>query len=225
MRLWSDSFTEGGLLPARCAFACIDEAEKTRLSDNRNPHLAWDDVPAAAHSLALFCRDVDALASACVPRPRGAPGQRDHPPSARAPRVDFYHWTLVDIPVALHALAEGQFSELVTPHGKPGPLLPFVIKNGTEHQLRQGLNDYTQSLAADPNMVGAYFGYDGPCPPRDDQRPHAYVFNLYALDVARFPLEGAFPGAQARQALRGHILDEAQMYCFYSLNPPVLAVL
>lgn len=219
MRIWSDSFIEGGPLPVQCAFACVDPAQHVRLSGNRNPHLAWDDVPSAAHSLALFCRDVDAPASAVQ---ANQPGQQL---PAGVPRVDFYHWTLVDIPVELHAVGEGQFSELVTPHGKPGPLLPFAIKNGTEHQLRQGLNDYTAALATDPDMAGDYFGYDGPSPPWNDERPHAYVFTLYALDVPRFPLEGIFSGAEARLALRGHILDEAQIYCFYSLNPEVAAVL
>ena len=219
MRLWSDSFTEGGPLPVQCAFGAIDPAQHVRLSSNRNPHLAWDDVPAAAHSLALFCRDLDAPASAALVNQAG------QQVPASLPRVDFYHWILVDIPVELYAVSEGQFSELITPHGKAGPLLPFTIKNGTEHQLRQGLNDYTGWLAADPDMAGEYFGYDGPCPPWNDERPHAYVFTLYALDVPRFPLDGTFSGAEARQALRGHILDEAQIYCFYSLNPQVAAVL
>lgn len=219
MRLWSDTFTEGGLLPAECAFACIDAVRRVRLSTNRNPHLAWDEVPAAAHSLALLCRDVDAPASA---EQVNRPGQVV---PANAPRAEFYHWILVDIPVELHLLAEGEFSQLVTPHGKSGPLVPVKVKNGIEHQLRHGLNDYTGWFAGDPDMAGEYFGYDGPFPPWNDERAHAYVFTLYALDIPHFPLEGRFSGAQARQALRGHILDEAQIFCVYTLNPVVAATL
>lgn len=219
MRLWSDSFTEGGVLPAECAFACIDPDRRVRLSNNRNPHLAWDDVPAAAHSLALFCRDVDAPSSAA------SVNQTGQSVPAGLARVDFYHWTLVDIPLELSGVGEGQFSELVTPHGKPGPPVPFMVKNGIEHQLRQGLNDYTSWFVGEPDLAGEYYGYDGPFPPWNDERAHAYVFTLYALDTSRFPLEGSFTGAQARQALRGHILDEAQVYCVYSLNPAVLASL
>jgi Raf kinase inhibitor-like YbhB/YbcL family protein len=219
MRMWSDSFTEGGLLPPECAFACIDPARRFKLSNNRNPHLAWEDVPSAAHSLVLFCRDVDAPASTELVN------RADQTLPASAPRAEFYHWILADIPVELHALGEGQFSDLVTPHGKPGPVLPFPIKNGTEHQLRQGLNDYTRSLASDPDMAGEYYGYDGPFPPWNDERPHAYVFTLYALDTPRFPLEGRFTGLEARQALRGHILDEAQNFCVYTLNPHVVTAL
>ena len=60
MRLWSDSFTDGGVLPPDCAFAVIDPATRVRLSTNRNPRLAWEDVPPGTQSLVLLCRDIDA---------------------------------------------------------------------------------------------------------------------------------------------------------------------
>jgi Raf kinase inhibitor-like YbhB/YbcL family protein len=215
MKLWSDSFVEGGLIPPQCAFAVIDAAAHVRLSSNRNPHLAWDDVPHGTQSLVLFCRDVDAPTVGTNVNLEGRVVPED------LPRTEFFHWSLVDIPVALRALAEGQFSDMVTPHGKSGPLVPFTIKNGTEHQLRHGLNDYTSWFASDPDMAGEYYGYDGPCPPWNDERVHAYVFCLFALDIPRFPLEGSFTGAEARLAIRGHILDEAQIYGVYTLNPEV----
>ena len=46
MKIWSDSFTEGGTIPSRCAFAAIDPDSHIKLSSNRSPHLAWDEVPA-----------------------------------------------------------------------------------------------------------------------------------------------------------------------------------
>jgi Raf kinase inhibitor-like YbhB/YbcL family protein len=215
MRLWSDTFTEGGIIPPECAFALIDPVSHVHYSTNRNPHLAWDEVPFGTQSLALFCRDLD------VPSVGVDVNREGREVAADLPRVEFYHWTLVDIPVAIKSLDEGRFSGLVTPHGKPGPLLPFTIKNGTEHQLRQGLNDFTSWFANDPDMAGEYFGYDGPCPPWNDMRPHAYLFTLYALDIPRFALEGRFTGPEAWLAIRGHILDEAQIFGVYSLNPEV----
>lgn len=219
MRVWSDSFTEGGILPVDCAFAGPDPDQHFRLSANRNPHLAWEDVPAAAHSLVLLCRDVDAPASGDLVNQEGCTVP------VAMPRAEFFHWTLVDIPVALHALEEGHFSHTVTPHGKPGPLVPFTVKNGTEHQLRQGVNDYTGWFAGDPGMAGEYYGYDGPFPPWNDERPHAYLFTLYALDTPTLALEGRFTGPETLQALQGHILDEALIFCMYSLNPDVAASL
>lgn len=219
MKLWSDSFTDGGVIPPECAFAVIDPASHVRLSANRNPHLAWDDVPAGTESLILLCHDVDAPSVGTDVNKEG----KFVPETL--PRSEFYHWTLVDIPVAIRSIAEGKFSELVTPHGKPGPLVPFTIKNGTEHQLRQGVNDYTSWFAHDPDMAGEYYGYDGPCPPWNDLRVHTYLFCIYALDVPRLALEGRFTGPEARLAIRGHILDEAQLLGIYSLNPDIAATL
>ena len=215
MRLWSDSFSEGGVIPSECAFAQIDAVNHVRYAGNRNPHLAWDEVPPGTQSLALFCRDVNAPSLAIDVNREGRVVAAD------LPRVEFFHWTLLDIPVAMRSLAEGGFSARATPRGKPGPLAPFTIKNGTKHQLRQGLNDYTFWFVSDPDMAGDYYGYDGPCPPWNDMRLHAYLFCLYALDIPCCALEGRFTGAEAHLAIRGHILDEAQLFGVYSLNAEV----
>ena len=213
MKLWSDSFTEGGPIPPECAFGVIDPRTHVRFSTNRNPHLAWDEVPAGTQSLVLLCRDIDAPSVGTDVNKEGRAVPAD------LPRADFYPWTLVDIPVAMRSITQGMFSELVTPHGKTGPLVPFMVKNGTEHQLRQGINDYTSWFLTDPDMAGEYYGYDGPCPPWNDLRVHTYLFCLYALDVPLLGVEGRFTGPEVRLAIRGHILDEAQIFGVYSLNP------
>ena len=53
------------------------------------------------------------------------------------------------------------------PRGKPGPDAP--------HGARHGINDYTGWFASDADMAGDYYGYDGPCPPWNDEIPHRYV--------------------------------------------------
>jgi Raf kinase inhibitor-like YbhB/YbcL family protein len=219
MRLWSNSFQDGGLIPERCAFGALDPDTHVHLAGNRSPHLAWDDVPAGTASLALFCIDVDAPAVGTDVNREG------HVVREALARTEFYHWSLVDIPPGVTGLPEGQFSDLVTPRGKSGPEVPFSVRDGAGHRLRHGLNDYTGWFATDPDMAGNYFGYDGPCPPWNDERIHHYVFLLCALDIARLPLDGSFTGQQARAALRGHLLDEAQLIGVYSLEPRVAATL
>jgi Raf kinase inhibitor-like YbhB/YbcL family protein len=219
MRIWSDSFRDGGALPPACALCAIDLRTHTRLSANRNPHLAWDDVPRGTGSLTLFVYESD------VPSVTTDVNQEGKTVPADVPRVDFYHWTLADIPVALKSIGEGQCAGLVIPRSKPGPLLPVLLKNGIVHQLRQGINDYTHWFAGDPGMAGDYFGYDGPCPPWNDERIHHYIFRIYALDEASLPLEGRFTGPEARQAIHGHILDEAQIVGAYSLHPKLAQTL
>ena len=55
MRIWSRSFEPGQAIPAEFAMGQPDG-----FAGNRNPHLAWDDVPAGARSFALLCIDPDA---------------------------------------------------------------------------------------------------------------------------------------------------------------------
>lgn len=50
MRLWSDDFKEGGMIPRR--FTCDGE--------DISPHLAWDDVPDGTASFAIIVDDPDA---------------------------------------------------------------------------------------------------------------------------------------------------------------------
>jgi Raf kinase inhibitor-like YbhB/YbcL family protein len=205
MRLWSNSFENEARIPGEFAFAVPDPAHRIRLSDNRNPHLAWDEVPAGTLSFVLVCHDVD------VPSRGDDVNQDGREVPASLPRVDFFHWTLVDIPPAVREIEAGSYSREVTPRGKGGP----ASANGT----RQGVNDYTQWFASDHDMSGDYYGYDGPCPPWNDAIVHHYVFTLYALDVDRLPLDGTFTGAQVRQAMKGHVLAEAAISGTYTLNP------
>lgn len=218
MRLWSDSFTDGGIIAPQCAFAVIDPASRVRLSNNCNPHLAWDDVPHGTRSLVLVCHDLDAPAVGTDVNQEG----RELPQNL--PRANFYHWILADIPPFISAIAEGKFSAQVTPHGKSGPQVQLV-EDGVPYDMRHGINDYTGWFAADPAMAGDYYGYDGPCPPWNDLRPHTYLFTLYALDVARLDVDGRFTGPDALAAIRGHILDEARIGGVYSLHPAVAAAL
>jgi len=216
MRLWSDTFRDGGLIPAENAFAVIDPLTHVRLSTNRNPHLAWDEVPNGTQSLALFCYDCDAPLDGANVNREGVSL------TLELPRGEFFHWSLIDLPRTLQSVAEGQFSGAVTPKGKSGAPVPLA---GSGALVRQGVNDYSIWFAGDAEMAGDYYGYDGPCPPWNDERIHHYIFRLYALDVPALELDGRFTGAQARAAIHGHILDEAQLIGAYSLNPELAITL
>ncbi|MGK5080616.1 YbhB/YbcL family Raf kinase inhibitor-like protein [Janthinobacterium sp. HLX7-2] len=218
MKLWSETFRDGGLIPAECAFAEIDPASRVRLAGNRNPHLAWDEVPNGTESLALFCIDPDA------PQDASLVNRDDQVLPLAAPRGDFYHWSLLDVPPAMRAIDAGQFSSGVTPRGKSAATIPWLDGSGP-FILRQGINDYALWFAGDVDMAGDYYGYDGPCPPWNDARIHHYIFRLYALDVPCLALPARFTGAQAHAALYGHILDEAQLVVAYSLNPELALTL
>jgi len=207
MKLVSNSFGEGQKIPGPLAFGVPDPARHVALSDNRNPHLAWSEVPAGTRSLAIFCVDHD------VPSQGDDANQEGRTIAADLPRVDFFHWVLIDLPAHVASIDEGSFSDRIVPRGKHGP--------AAAQGARQGINNYTQWFAGDEAMRGDYFGYDGPCPPWNDAIVHRYVFTVYALDVERLPVEGRFDGPQALAAMRGHILAQASLTGRYALNPGV----
>jgi Raf kinase inhibitor-like YbhB/YbcL family protein len=208
MKLWSESWTNGDRIPPRYAAGRLDAAGGVAFSDNLNPHLAWSDLPAGTQSLVLICHDFD------VPSRADDVNRADREIPSDLPRVDFFHWVLVDLPASVSAIAEGEFSRGFTPRGKPGP--------ATLHGARHGLNDYTGWFAGNAEMAGDYYGYDGPFPPINDSLVHHYVFTLYAVSVARLPVEGRFTGADVRRALAGRVLGEATHSGTYTLNRRLL---
>jgi len=209
MKLVSQSFADGARIPDDFAFCNPAETGHVRLGGNRNPHLSWSVLPDSTRSLVLICHDPD------VPSRPDDVNQEGRTVPADLARVDFFHWVLVDLPPELGVIAEGAFSREVTPRGKSA--------SQSEFGARQGINDYTAWFAGDEAMRGDYYGYDGPCPPWNDERVHHYVFTLYALDVDRCAVDGRFGGLEVRNAIAGHILAEAKLTGTYSLNPAASA--
>lgn len=205
MKLVTTAFANGAAIPADFAFGRPDKKTHVALSTNRNPDFAWSEAPSQTRSFALLCVDAD------VPSKGDDVNQEGREVPANLPRVDFFHWVLVDIAPSRHSLARGEFADGVTPRGKPGPQAAGGAK--------QGINDFTGWFASDASMSGDYFGYDGPCPPWNDALVHRYTFTLYALDVDKLPLGGKFTGADARKAIAGHVLAEALVMGTYTLNP------
>lgn len=205
MKLTSQSFSDHAAIPGEFAFAVIDPATHVALSNNRNPHLAWSDVPAGTQSFALICHDPD------VPSSGEDVNQEGRQVPASLPRVDFFHWLLLDIPAAAREIAAGSHSDGVLARGKAGPAAP--------DGLRHGINDYTNWFAGDEHMAGDYHGYDGPCPPWNDSLVHRYVFTLYALDLPRIAVNAPLNGVNLRDALAGHVLAQASLTGTYTLNP------
>jgi Raf kinase inhibitor-like YbhB/YbcL family protein len=69
---------------------------------------------------------------------------------------------------------------------------------------REGLNDWRRT------------GYGGPCPPIGR---HRYCFKLYALDLA-LPALARPTKAMLEEAMRGHVLAQAELVGTYRKQPP-----
>ena len=206
MEFTTTSFSDGGVIPARYALAQHDPEDRVTFAGNVNPHLAWTDVPDGTRSFVLICHDKD------VPSSAEDVNQPDREVPQDLPRVDFFHWVLVDLPSDRRSIAEGEYAT-------------GVVAGGKDRQApsgRQGLNDFTGWFSGDPDMAGNYFGYDGPAPPWNDSIVHHYVFTLFALDVESVDVSGDFTGQEARDAIAGHVLAEASIEGTYTQNPRLL---
>ncbi|MBM7333212.1 MAG: YbhB/YbcL family Raf kinase inhibitor-like protein [Alcanivorax sp.] len=206
MRITVEGISEGQPIPGQFAFAVPHAQDHMALSDNRNPRVTWDGVPEGTRSFAVVVVDPD------VPSDASNVNQEGKTLAEEMPRVDFYHWLLVDIPAEVREIAEGEDSDGVTPRGK---------STGRVEKGVRGANDYTDFMAGDPDMKGVYGGYDGPCPPWNDERLHHYTFTVYALDVTSLGLDGDFRGGDVMKAMEGHILDRASVTGTYTLKANV----
>ena len=207
MQLTSKTFDHNGWIPEKCAFGIKDDETRMALGENKNPQLTWSNIPDEAQSLVLICVDTD------VPSSLENFNKEGKTISANLPRVDFMHWVMVDIEPGDGGVEEAQCSDRITPKGKQNP-------NGPPGS-RQGINGYTNFMAGDPEMEGDYFGYEGPCPPWNDEIPHHYRFKLFACDIERCPVDGAFTGSDVLKAIEGHVIAETELTGLYSLNPDV----
>ena len=88
MRLTSTSFANDATLPVEFAFGKVASEGHVALSSNRNPHLAWSDVPDGTLSFVVVCHDPD------VPSRGDDVNREDREVPHDLPRVDFFHWVL-----------------------------------------------------------------------------------------------------------------------------------
>jgi Raf kinase inhibitor-like YbhB/YbcL family protein len=57
-------------------------------------------------------------------------------------------------------------------------------------------------------------GYGGPCPPPGD-RPHRYLFTIFALDIEKLPIDDTVSAAAVGFNLNAHTLKKATLTGFY----------
>lgn len=89
MRLTSHSIDNGKPIPTEFAAGTPEG-----FAPNRNPHLAWSEVPEGTRGFALLCLDPD------VPSVPETVGRDDVQIPVDQPRTDFVHWAMADIPQA-----------------------------------------------------------------------------------------------------------------------------
>ena len=101
--------------------------------------------------------------------------------------VGWWHWTVFNIPADVNSLT--------TNAGKSEKNLP--------PGSIQGFTDFGST------------GYGGACPPVGD-RPHKYIFTVYALDVEEIPGDETTTGAKLAFLIKDHVLAEATITARFS---------
>ena len=97
----------------------------------------------------------------------------------------FWHWAVYDIAPNVTGLAQGA--------GNAPAALPTGAYGGN--------TDFT-----DTGATGGNGNYGGPCPPQGD-KPHRYVFTLYALGVDKIAAAGGIPKT-GTAGLYGFVLNK-----------------
>ena len=97
----------------------------------------------------------------------------------------FWHWAVYNIPPTTTALAQGA--------GNSATTLPIGAFGGNTDFL-------------DTGATGSNGNYGGPCPPVGD-KPHRYIFTLFALSVDKLEVAGGVPKT-GTAGLYGFVLNK-----------------
>ena len=200
MQVDVQNIDDGKRIPEKYATCVPDDKTHTKPGPDVSPEVKWTPGPRGTRSYALLVHDTD------VPKDFSKANKKK-PLKADAPRRDaFFHWVLVNIPESVTMIGTGT-------EGR-GPGGEGKAVGNTAYGVR-GANDVSALHGA------PHGGYDGPCPPWNDLRLHHYHFTLYALDIAHLDLPHGFTGAQALEAMRGHVLAQSGVTGTFSQNPKV----
>ena len=110
-----------------------------------------------------------------------------HDPDAPTGGAGFWHWLVIDLPASASGLPQG--SGAADGKALPAPARQLASDFGTP-------------------------GWGGPCPPAGD-KPHHYVFTVYALSVAKLDVPANASASLAAASAERHALAKASFTRLY----------
>ena len=200
-----DSIKSGKMVPDKYTF-CVPAAQgHAGPGGDISPPISWSKGPKGTQSYVVILTDTDS-----PKENRDKMNKEGMTVPSTSARQTFYHWVTVDIPANVTSLKEGNDSTERVVHGKPAMPSGVGVR---------GLNMFTIIFAANDGFKGNYYGYDGPCPPWNDENAHHYHFNVYALNVKSLNMPKDFDGPAVVEAMKGKILAEGKLDAIYTTNP------
>jgi Raf kinase inhibitor-like YbhB/YbcL family protein len=205
------SIKTGGMVPDKYTF-CMPAAQgHAGPGANISPPISWSKGPKGTQSYVVILNDTESPKT-----DREKMNKEGMTVPKTATRQTFFHWVTVDIPANVTSLKEGNDSTARVVHGKPATPAGVGVR---------GLNMFTVVFAANEALKGNYYGYDGPCPPWNDENVHQYHFMVYALSVKSLNMSKDFDGPAVMEAMKGKILAEGKLDTIYTTNPATGAVM
>ena len=138
LELKINGFVNGERIPQKFAFGVPTDEELFTFGPNISPALSWSEGPEGTMSYAVIMHD------ASVPTVFDDANQEGKTISADLPRMDFYHWVLVDVPKTITELVEGAESNSVVAKGKPIGKSDYGIR---------GANDFGMFISPNEMML------------------------------------------------------------------------
>jgi Raf kinase inhibitor-like YbhB/YbcL family protein len=193
-----DGIDTQGFIKPEHAYCIPAVTGHTKPGNNINVAVKWAAGAANVKSYALVMVDED------VPADFSNANKEGKVITASQQRRPFYHWLLVNIPATTTQIPAGADSNGTA-----------VKPTGNTQYGTRAINDYSTATEI-------HGGYDGPCPPWNDERIHNYHFRLYALSTATIDGVANMKGQQVMEAIKPYIIDTAEVVGKYTLNPALI---
>ena len=194
LKLTSSAFEDGGEIPRKYGYK----------NGNVSPPLTIEGFTRDTKSLTLIMDDPDAMA---------------------AVGKVWVHWVVYNINPYWNKQANSPYQVLEIPESKTTSVAPLTMlewRNPATSRTKRFKEFLGESYGSSFGMFGVTdfdeFAYGGPAPP---DKPHTYVFKLYALDIGGFKAYASSKDVPTTKAdienvMEGHILEQTTLTGTYA---------
>ncbi len=160
---------------------------------NIRPEISWSNYPEDTKSFAVFVIDPD------VPTDFTEANQEGKIIPATQKRQNFFHFGLVNIPANINKIERGEGRADQKKQPKIG---------------RLAINDYASFYEPDSHFIG----WDGMCPPWNDERVHRYIFVVYALKTENIGVGKQFMAKEVFKKIKDNSIAYGYQFGMFTRN-------